>query len=288
MGFSTVSEIVTDVCDVIWNTLQPTYMPQPTTELWENNIAGFMERWQFPNCLGAIDGKHVTIKCPKNSVSQYWCYLKKFSTVLMAIVDFDYKFTCIDVGAYGKNSDSGIFEASLMGQKFSNGTMEVPLDRPLPNETVPTPCILVGDEAFALSSYMMRPYPYKQSRVDRRKENFNYRLCRTRRIVENAFGILVQKWRLFNRPIETDIKKTIIIVKTACLLHNFLRIKNCDQHLQHLLDIEDREDSDEITNRPSLVDLPNSRRRPGNFAFEIRERFADFFIADHGNEENMN
>lgn len=36
----------------------------------------------------------------------------------MAIVDLDYKFTCIDIGGYGKNSDSGIFETSIMDSLF--------------------------------------------------------------------------------------------------------------------------------------------------------------------------
>jgi hypothetical protein len=102
MGFSTVSSIVAEVCDVIWQRLQPTYMPQPTAEIWEKAISGFQEKWHFPNCIGSIDGKHVTIKCPNKTGSNHFCYLHKFSIVLLAIVDPDYKFSCIDVGAYGK------------------------------------------------------------------------------------------------------------------------------------------------------------------------------------------
>jgi hypothetical protein len=87
MGFSTVSSIVAEVCDVIWQRLQPTYMPQPTAEIWEKAISGFQEKWHFPNCIGSIDGKHVTIKCPNKTGSNHFCYLHKFSIVLLAIVD---------------------------------------------------------------------------------------------------------------------------------------------------------------------------------------------------------
>ncbi|CAH1366023.1 unnamed protein product, partial [Tenebrio molitor] len=51
--------IVAEVCDVIWQRLQPTYMPQPTAEIWEKAISGFPEKWHFPNCIESIDGKHV-------------------------------------------------------------------------------------------------------------------------------------------------------------------------------------------------------------------------------------
>lgn len=125
LGFSTVASIVEEVCEAIWHKLQPIYIPQPTMEVWEKSIKGFQDLWQFPNYLGSIDGKHVTIKCPKKSGSTYFSYLKKFSIVLLAIVDPEYKFICIDVGGYGKNSDGGIFEASSMGRKFANGNMNI-------------------------------------------------------------------------------------------------------------------------------------------------------------------
>lgn len=228
VGFTTVSKIVEEVCDAIWNRLQPIYLPEPTTHIWEQSIAGFQEKWQFPNCLGSIDGKHVTIKCPKNTGSNYFGYLKKFSIVLLAIADAEYKFICIDVGGYGKNSDGGIFEASNMGQNFMNRTMNVPIDRPLPEQDEPTPCVLIGDEAFSLKSYLMRPFPYTQSKLDPRKDNYNKRLCRARRVVENSFGILVHKWRVFLRPLAMKVQTAIKIVKACCVLHNFLRIKKCD------------------------------------------------------------
>jgi hypothetical protein len=51
------------------------------------------------------------------------------------------------------------------------------------------PHVLVGDEAFLLKTYLMRPYPGSQSKGDSEKSFFNYRLFPARRVVENAFGI---------------------------------------------------------------------------------------------------
>ncbi|CAH1976860.1 unnamed protein product [Acanthoscelides obtectus] len=69
------------------------YLPEPTENIWKK-CEEFENRWGFPNCIGSVDGKHVTIKRPNNSGSNYWCYLHKYSIVLMAIVGPDYKFMC--------------------------------------------------------------------------------------------------------------------------------------------------------------------------------------------------
>jgi len=116
MGFSTLSFIVKEVCEAIIRRIIEKYMPKPTSEIWEKSAQDFLMKWNFPNAIGSIDGKHVTIKCPNNTGSRHFCYLKIFSVVLMAIVDANYKFLCVDIGGYGRNSDGGIFEWSVMGQ----------------------------------------------------------------------------------------------------------------------------------------------------------------------------
>ncbi|CAF4927304.1 unnamed protein product [Pieris macdunnoughi] len=87
MGFSTVREIVRDVCETIWNKLSPMYMPEPTPLMWEKSEEGFRSYWNFPNCCGALDGKHVNITCPINGGSDFWNYKGENSIVLLALVD---------------------------------------------------------------------------------------------------------------------------------------------------------------------------------------------------------
>lgn len=85
-------------------------MREPTLEDWEVSISGFHDKWQFPNCCGSIDGKHVTVKCPDKTGSNYFSYLKRFSFVLLAIVGPDYKFIAIDVGGYEKIAMEGFLK----------------------------------------------------------------------------------------------------------------------------------------------------------------------------------
>lgn len=108
IGRSTAYQIVPEVCRIIWDVLQPHYLAQPTQEVWRCIANEFMQKWQFPNCIGALDGKHIRIQCPPNSGSQYSNYKKYFSLVLMAVCDASYKFTMVDIGQFGSISDGDL------------------------------------------------------------------------------------------------------------------------------------------------------------------------------------
>lgn len=228
MGFRTVSKCVMKVCSAIVSVLTPIEMPLPTTRMWLEQAQLFQELWQFPNCISAIDGKHVIIVAPRRSGSMFHNYKGTKSIVLLAIVGADYRFVSVDIGSYGKNSDGGIFERSTMGRRFAADRMDVPSPSPLPGTTTMSPYTLVGDEAFALSKFMMRPYQRRQTTHDQSKRNFNYRLSRARRIVENGFGILTQRWRIFMRPLGIPPQSVNTVVMAAVLLHNYLTPKSFD------------------------------------------------------------
>lgn len=118
LGHSTVHEIVHSTSKSIWENLSETVMPQPTPESLQNRAQDFRNIWNFPNCVGALDGKHITIQAPKRSGSLYFNYKKTFSIVLLALVDANYKFIAVDVGSYGKNSDGGILLTPLWEKRY--------------------------------------------------------------------------------------------------------------------------------------------------------------------------
>lgn len=196
-------------------------MPPPTTEMWLQQAQLFREKWQFPHCISAIDGKHVTPPEFQLDVPQLQTY-KINQSILMAIVDAEYRFVCVDIGTYGKNSDGGIFERLEMRTRFATDQMNVPAATTLPGTDVVAPFTLVGDETFAMSDFMLRPYPRSSADPDGSKRALNYRLSRAHRRVENGFVILAQIWRIYMRPIELAPKKVNVIVMATILLHNFL------------------------------------------------------------------
>ena len=79
LGVSTVGEIVREVCKALWLALKDEFVAFPTGAQWSRLKAEFWDDWNFPNCVGAIDGKHVQIKAPVNSGSSYYNYKGKYT-----------------------------------------------------------------------------------------------------------------------------------------------------------------------------------------------------------------
>lgn len=140
----------------------------------------------------------------------------------MAMVDANYKFVAIEVGAPGSNSDAGIFDGSNLGRGLLHGEFALPDDRFLPSarQMGKIPYFAVGDEAFPLRNTIMRPYPGRG--LDEGRRIFNYRLSRARRVSENAFGQLANRWRVFHTVAQVDPDCITAIIKGCCVLHNFL------------------------------------------------------------------
>lgn len=275
MGERTVSNIITKVSSAIWTNMQPIYLPKPTLDLWEQNAVDFFRIWQMPNTVGAIDGKHVTIKKPINSGSSFFNYKQHHSIVLMAVVDANYKFVFIDVGSKGRFPDGSIFDNCILKRKMINKQLHLPEPKGLPGrEDIVVPHVIVGDAAFPLMENLMRPFPQRQVIDDYRNKVFNYRLSRARQTVECAFGILSSRFRIFLRPFEMKVETVDKIVMASCVLHNYLRTKSMGQNID--------EDIENLPHPQQLVPLPRSRGRISKRAFEIREQFTDYFNSVEG------
>ena len=202
---------------------------------------GFNTRWNFPNCLGALDGKHVRIKAPPYSGATFFNYKGFNSIVLMAVVDADTKFLYADVGCNGRISDGGVFKACDLDEMLSAGQANIPPPACLPNAATNKPVSyhLVADDAFPLREDIMKPFSYKSMEISERV--FNYRLSRARRVVENAFGILSNRFRIFLTTMCMQPEKCKQVVLACCALHNYLRAHK-DQ-VYNPPGYEDREDA---------------------------------------------
>ena len=143
---------------------------------------------------------------------------KGHSVVLMAVCDALYRFILVDTGDVGRHSDGGVLSNSGFGQALKNGTIALPQECLLAGTVLPY--VIVGDKTFPLLKNLLRPYPGKN--LPEPLSIFNYRLSRARRVIENSFGILAARWRIFLCPIIADPSNVVIFTKAAIALHNFL------------------------------------------------------------------
>ena len=196
---------------------------------------------EFPNCIGALDGQHIRLKTPKKSGSLFYNYKSFFSIVLLALVNSNYKFIYSDVGSNGRASDVGVYRNSSLSRAPEEGFLDIPTGRQLVSDTNAAPMTLVADYAFPLKPYIMKPYPGRG--LDRHRRIFNYRLSRARRVVENAFGILANRFRLLYTVIALSPAKAELAVLAACVLHNYLRENEMENASCQVLDGQWQENS---------------------------------------------
>ena len=136
-------------------------------------------------------------------------------------MDADYKFIYVDVGCNGRISDGGVFKNCSLYHPMEANNLNMNSKCRLPGIDTDVPYAFVADDAFPLKTYILKPYG--QPNLTKQKRVFNYRLSRSRRIVENAFGILANRFRVFMQPIALSPSKVESVVLACVALHNFLR-----------------------------------------------------------------
>eukprot|EP00112_Aurelia_sp_Birch-Aquarium-sp1_P024660 Seg788.16 transcript_id=Seg788.16/GoldUCD/mRNA.D3Y31 product="Protein ALP1-like" protein_id=Seg788.16/GoldUCD/D3Y31 len=145
-----VSYIVKEVCTAIIKNMAPLYLKTPKSqEEWEGIAQNFEKKWQFPNCIGAIDGKHLVMQPPPEAASKYYNYKHTHSIILLAVVGPNYECIYADVGTIGRVSDGGVWSKCNLARKIEND----------PNFLPPSRCLPSGsDEVLAVSKYLTGLY----------------------------------------------------------------------------------------------------------------------------------
>jgi len=275
IGVSTVHYTVIRVCNAIWEVLQPDYLPVPTTDMWRTSAEKFELLWNFPHCVGAVDGKHVVMQAPANSGSVFYNYKGSFSIVLLAIVDAEYRFIAVDIGQYGSSSDGGVFARSTIGRALQSNQLNLPDAAQLSHapQLGPLPYYLVGDEAFPLETFLLRPFPGRGLPADKRI--FNYRLSRARRVVEQSFGLLTARWRIYHRRLALSPDNVQSVVKATVILHNML---------QRSMPFVQNEDAHSAENLQPLASTSCGRgtNRPKTAATKLRDTLRAYFNSAQG------
>lgn len=275
-----------ETCDVIYRKLSPHYLKSPQTEAeWMQISLDFEHLWQFPNCLGAIDGKHIRIRPPPNSGSHYYNYKKFHSIVLMAVADANLMITYIDVGENGRMSDGGIWGRSSLKSALDHGRLNIPVPKPLTHEPQGRsfPFTFIGDAAFGLGINMMRAFPGENRDIAERV--FDYRLSRARRVVENVFGLLSSRFQVLDSGMRIHPDKVVKVVKATCVLHNLLRSKVPQKYSpEYQLSREDLAGGIihpltlDGSGAGAMVRLRNVGTNSTRAAREVRKRLRDYFM----------
>uniref|UniRef100_A0A182NVP4 DDE Tnp4 domain-containing protein n=1 Tax=Anopheles dirus TaxID=7168 RepID=A0A182NVP4_9DIPT len=259
-----------------------------TMDEWFQVSNRFESKWNFPHAIGAIDGKHVRIQAPRNSGSEYFNYKHFFSIILMAIVDADYNFLYADVGCQGRMSDGGVWKHTKMYRKFENNSLNIPEPEILriPYKTK-IPYMLLGDKAFASTSYCIRPYTGTPPEGSV-KRIFNKRHARARRTVENAFGILNNVFGVYSRPMKQAPEVARKVVLATICLHNFLR-KRESRNTYSPPELTDRVVQGRIINgswrtdngATTMQNLPQLPLRTSRELLAVRDHIANDFVMNN-------
>ena len=160
MSPTTVGRIIKETCKVIWQVLhEKGFVSPPNTQKeWREIADEFEKKWNFPNALGALDGKHVIIQAPVKTASLYFNYKKIFSIVLLAICDANYRFILVDVGDTGRQSDGSVYNNSYLGHAIDNNLLSIPSLSKIKNSEKILPYVFIADDAFSLKTNMMEFY----------------------------------------------------------------------------------------------------------------------------------
>ena len=202
----------------MWNDTVKKYFPTSRDDFKES-MAKFGEEWQFPYAFAAVDGSHLPIKCPKGgaqAMKQYFNFKGFYSIVLMALVDAEYRFIWASVGAPGNTHDSTLMQSTELWNRIVTGNV-------IPNivqqiENVDIPPLILGDGAFPLRTWIMKPHGDAVLPEDKRY--FDYRHSRARLVTEGAFGRHKSRFRVLFRKCESN-KETVKLYELASVvLHN--------------------------------------------------------------------
>ncbi|XP_057299249.1 uncharacterized protein LOC130629887 [Hydractinia symbiolongicarpus] len=273
MSPAVVGRIIHETCFAVWDALHDKgYLETPNNETdWKRIAHKFELKWNFPNALQAIDGKHVLMQAPARA---------------------QYKFLLVDIGDWGRQSDGSVYFKSNLGFAIEENRLNIPTMAKLPNSDRVLPYVFVADDAFGLKPHMMKPYPFQNLSTEKRV--FNYRLSRERRVVENVFGIATSRFRVFPRPIIAKVEKVVALTKAVVALHNFLVTLKDNESIYCPANFVDRETKDGFVpddwrkgneNIMGLQDLTHvSSNNYSKNAATVRDKYNKYFMLERAVE----
>ena len=238
LGKSTVHEILRQVCSAI-SIHFGHLVAWPTGRRLMRIATAFQSKQSLPNCIGAIDGSHIYISAPSNTIvaADHRNRNKSFSILLQAVVDSKCYFTSVNTGPPGSLHDSAHFKSTELYRKVEEGIMPGFHDDPLSWEAgLPFPPYIVADRGYPLLSWCITPFKRGPMGVSLTREEvwFNRKHSSTRMSVERGFGILKGRFKEIGTKSSLKLDFLPTVVHCCCILHNIL-LASKDRALDQIL-----------------------------------------------------
>ena len=258
------------VAKAIVDTLMPKFMCLPSSRELPDIMAEFKDISGFPQAVGAIDGCHIRIKAPLKDAEDFINRKDYHSIILQGFVDSKYLFRDIFVGWTGKSHDARVFKNSPLYQECLKRTfLPMNLSRNLLGTVVPP--LLLGDSAYPLEEFIMKPYA-NRSQMSEEEKLFNNALSHSRVVVENVFGRLKGRFQCLSKRLDTSLENAVIIVSACCILHNFCELRKQDFSEEWLQGL----DIGMVNNIP----YPGTYRTVG-YAVEMRDKIKEYISSNN-------
>lgn len=222
VSVSFVCACIKEVCSAIMKRM-PSLISFPSGEDLSRVIQGY-EEWGFPMCGGAIDGTHIPILAPTESHLDYVNRKGFHSIIMQAVVDHQYLFRDIVVGWPGSVHDARVLSNSTLYAKGNNNELfSGNCSKQIYGQNINP--VLIGDPAYPLMSWLMKPYPENNATPNTQK-TFNYQLSRARMTVENTFGRWKGRFVRFSKRVDMEVPSLVIVITASCIMHNVCEIQN--------------------------------------------------------------
>ncbi|KAM7431033.1 hypothetical protein ABFA07_018335 [Porites harrisoni] len=222
IGKSTACVIINEVCQAIVCNLLPSYVKWPTGQRLEESVSSFFTKWNFPQCVGAIDGTHIEIVAPDENSADYYNRKGRYSIIMQAVVDHAHRFIDVNIKWPGKVHDARVLVNSSLYERAQTGKL-FPPDSSKEIEGVQVPLLIIGDAAYPLLPWLMKPFP--DGDLTPEQATFNAILRRARMIVEVAFGRLKGRFRCLLKRIDTTLKYLPAKIASCVVLHNLCEMR---------------------------------------------------------------
>ena len=200
----------------------------------------------------------------------------------MIIAGPSYECLYADVGTNGRVSDGSVWNKCGFSKALENQELSIPNPRCLPEGVQRIPFVLIVEDAFALRNHMMKLYPYQNLKTERRVHN--YRHSRARRISENLFGILANRWRIYHTVMLLDAKAVKSVTLATLALNNMLMTSSAKSICcpTGLSDTDDVNWELTLSRKCSLemfsLEKPTRGHNASIAAKEIRDTYAEYFM----------